>query len=141
MRNCRSWGAGAAVAGSLLGSLLPRVALSVAPEAAPAARPQPADIPLSRVYSLVPERDPYESIYEPPGPPRVEEGVNAGGVNFDLRVSYMTDYVYRGIDQSERLGAIDNLGNVNTRANLGAEDAPNLQFDGFLKLNLGRLPH
>src|SRR5436853_372462 len=40
------------------------------------------------------QQDPYESIYLPPGPPREEEGVNAGGVNFNFRVSYLTDYVY-----------------------------------------------
>ena len=86
-------------------------------------------------------QDPYESIYLPPGPPRVEEGVNAGGVNFGLRVAYLTDYVYRGIDQSERLAAVDEDGNFNPGADVGAEDAPNNQFDGSLKLNLGRLPH
>jgi hypothetical protein len=86
-------------------------------------------------------RDPYESIYLPPGPPREEEGVNQGGVNFDLKVSYLTDYVYRGIDQAERLSSLDADGNFVSGADLGAEDAPNLQFDAFLKLNLGRLPH
>ena len=39
----------------------------------------------------------------------------------------MTDYVYRGVDHSE-------VGNA-------AEDAPNLQFDGYLTFDLGRLPH
>jgi hypothetical protein len=86
-------------------------------------------------------QDPYESIYLPPGPPREEEGVNAGGVNFSLHVSYLTDYVYRGIDQSERLSALDGVGEVVPDADVGAEDAPNLQFDGSLELNLGRLPH
>jgi hypothetical protein len=86
-------------------------------------------------------QDPEESIYLPPGPPREEEGVNQGGVNFALRVSYLTDYVYRGIDQSERLAHIDETGAFNPTADVGAEDAPNLQFDGSLQLNLGRLPH
>jgi hypothetical protein len=117
------------------------VAGSFVPASASAAEPESTDPPLTKVLSLVQERDPYESIYEPPGPPRVEEGVNAGGVNFDLRVSYLTDYVYRGIDQSERLAALDDLGNPNPAAKPGHEDAPNLQFDGFLKLNLGRMPH
>lgn len=67
-----------------------------------------------------------ESIYAPPAPPREDEGVNQGGVNIDLHVRYMTDYVYRGVDHSE-------LG--------GHEDAPNLQFDGKLSFNLGKLPH
>lgn len=98
--------------------------------------PQPApQHPLSLM------QDPYESIYLPPGPPREEEGVNEGGVNVGLRVSYLTDYVYRGVDQSERLAHIDATGAFDPAANVGAEDAPNLQFDGSLALNLGRLPH
>ncbi len=75
---------------------------------------------------LVQLQDPEESIYEDVGPPRPEEGFNSGGVNFDLTVSYLTDYVFRGVDQSE-------LGEN--------EDAPNLQFDGFFKFDLGKLPH
>ena len=53
--------------------------------------------------------------------------MNAGGVNLSLTVNYMTDYVFRGIDKSD-------VGNA-------AEDAPNLQFDGKLSFNLGKLPH
>jgi hypothetical protein len=86
-------------------------------------------------------QDPYESIYEPPGPPREGEGINQGGANFGLRVSYLSDYVYRGIDQSERLATLDETGAVVPGADAGAEDAPNLQFDGNKKLNLDRLPH
>jgi hypothetical protein len=87
------------------------------------------------------QQDPYESIYQPPGPPREEEGVNAGGVNFNFRVSYLTDYVYRGVDQSEQLSSINGAGQFDPGADLGSEDAPNLQFEGSLSLNLGRLPH
>jgi hypothetical protein len=101
---------------------------------------EPADAPPARVLTMT-ERDPYESIYEPPGPPRVEEGINAGGVNFEFRLSYMTDYVFRGIDQSERLSTLTETGAIDPGADLGAEDAPNLQIDGFFTLNLGRLPH
>lgn len=97
--------------------------------------------PSSRVLPFALMQNPEESIYLPPGPPREEDGVNAGGVNFNLHVSYLTDYVYRGIDQSERLAALDSLGVFNPAADVGAEDAPNLQFDGNLQLNLGRLPH
>jgi len=86
-------------------------------------------------------QDPYESIYVPEGPPREEEGVNAGGVNFELRVSYLTDYIYRGVDQSERLSSLDGDGGVIPDADVGSEDAPNNQFDGKIKLNLGKLPH
>jgi hypothetical protein len=67
-----------------------------------------------------------ESVYAPPAPPRPEEGVNVGGVNLDLTVRYLTDYVYRGVDRSD-------VG--------GHEDAPNLQFDGRLEFDLGKLPH
>jgi hypothetical protein len=94
-----------------------------------------------RVAPFTLMQDPYESIYLPPGPPRVEEGVNEGGVNFGLRIAYLTDYVYRGVDQSERLAALDELGQPNPDADVGAEDAANLQFDGSLEMNLGRLPH
>ena len=97
--------------------------------------------PASAVPVTADNRDPNESIYLPPGAPREEEGINQGGVNFDLKVSYLTDYVYRGIDQSERLSSLDAEGHINPNADLGAEDAPNLQFDAYLTLNLGRLPH
>ena len=137
MRIRRSWALGAVVA-----SFAPLAALAAAP---PATSPRPSlpdrDVPLSQVLLLTQNYDPYESIYEPPGAPRVEEGVNNGGANFDLRVSYLTDYVYRGVDQSERLAALDNLGNPLPETTRGSEDAPNTQFDGFIKLNLGRLPH
>lgn len=73
--------------------------------------------------SLLPED---RSVYAPPAPPRDEEAINLGGVNFDLAVRYATDNVYRGIDRSE-------VG--------GNEDSPNLQFDGKLSFNLGKFPH
>jgi hypothetical protein len=59
----------------------------------------------------------------------------ARGVRLSLDVNYMTDYVFRGIDRSE-VGSID-PNDVGT----AAEDAPNLQFDGRLSFDLGRLPH
>ena len=67
-----------------------------------------------------------DSIYAPAAPPREDEGVNEGAVHLDLTVRYVTDYVYRGIDRSETSGR---------------EDAPNLQFDGKLNFDLGKLPH
>jgi hypothetical protein len=85
--------------------------------------PQQMHFPDSRGFTL--QQEP-ESIYAPPQPPREDEGVNEGGVNVDLVVRYMTDYVYRGIDFSE-------VG--------GAEDAPNLQVEGKIAWNLGKLPH
>ncbi len=67
-----------------------------------------------------------ESIYALPEPPKPNEGVNQGGVHVDVAVRYMSDYIYRGIDNSE-------VG--------GHEDAPNLQFDGQLSFDLGKAPH
>lgn len=84
----------------------------------------PAARPATRPVML--QQDP-ESIYAIPEVPRESDGVNLGGVNLDLTINYLTDYVFRGIDRSE--------------AGDGSEDAPNLQFDGRLTFNLGRLPH
>jgi hypothetical protein len=67
-----------------------------------------------------------ESVYAPPAPSRPEEGINEGGAHLDLRVNYMTDYVFRGIEIVEPPGP---------------EDRPNLQFDGTLSWDLGRAPH
>jgi hypothetical protein len=74
-----------------------------------------------------------ESVYAPPVAPREEEGINQGAVNLDLTVRYMTDYVYRGIDYGETIPG--------TTFGGGAEDAPNLQFDGRILFDLGKLPH
>jgi len=96
--------------------------------------PAPAEAPfvLVRPFALV---DTPESIYPDPEPPQPNTGINEGGVHLSLNVNYMTDYVYRGIDRSE-VGAIDpsETGDV-------TEDAPNLQFDGKLTFDLGRIPH
>lgn len=66
-----------------------------------------------------------DNVYLSPAPPTVEQLTNQGGVNFSLDVSYLTRYVYRGVDQ--------------TTPPLHSE-AP-LQFNGELEFNLGRLPH
>jgi hypothetical protein len=79
--------------------------------------------PNPAALSLLPDD---RSVYAPPAPPRDDEGVNAGGVHIDLNVRYVTDNVFRGVDRSE-------VG--------GPEDAPNLQFDGRLSFDLGKLPH
>ena len=95
-------------------------------------------------------QDPDESIYDLPLAPREQDGYNAGGVHFDLTVTYLTDYVFRGVDQSERLAGIgtgDDAalpgggGGGGGGGDVGNEDAPNLQFDGFLEFDLGKLPH
>lgn len=65
------------------------------------------------------------SVYAPPAPLRPEDGVNMGGVHVDLRVNYMTDYVFRGIEIMEVPAS---------------EDAANLQVQAQLKWDLGRFP-
>lgn len=67
-----------------------------------------------------------ESIYAPPSPTRESPQVNEGAVHFDLAVSYLTDYVYRGIEIFEPPGA---------------EDQANIQIDSKLSFDLGKLPH
>jgi hypothetical protein len=54
-----------------------------------------------------------------------DELVNHGGVHFDLDVLYLSNYIYRGIDQST----------------LGHSPENALQFDGKLSFDLGKLPH
>ncbi len=112
------------------------VLLLMAPHPANAAEPAPQPSPLSlprHPLSLMQSDD--ESVYEMPAVPREDEGVNAGGVNFDLRVSYLTDYLYRGIKRSTPNG-IDPAGTGKSSGN-----GPNLQFDGSFEFDLGKLPH
>lgn len=102
------------------------------------------------VYAV---QDQPDSVYAPPAPPREDEGINAGAVQFDLAIRYTTDYVFRGVDRGEYLGRLpDSLPdgqnlptpvdptqiNENTT---GAEDRPNLQIDAKLDFDLGKLPH
>ena len=47
----------------------------------------------------------YESVYAPPDPISANTGVNEGGVHVALDLSYMSDYVYRGINESNRIAA------------------------------------
>jgi hypothetical protein len=91
---------------------------AVAPTAAPA-----LDLPSPTALSLMLDD---QSVYAPPAPPREDEGFNAGGVNLDLNFRYATDNVYRGVSRSE---------------GLKNRHSPNLQFDGRLDFNLGKLPH
>jgi hypothetical protein len=66
-----------------------------------------------------------DNVYLPPAPPTPDQLTNQGGVNFSLDISYLTRYVYRGVDQ--------------TTPPLHTEQP--LQFDGKLEFNLGKLPH
>jgi hypothetical protein len=67
-----------------------------------------------------------ESVYAPPELPRDDDGINQGGVHFDFTVSYVTDYMYRGVELFEVPEA---------------EDTLNLQIDTKLSFDLGKLPH
>jgi Bacterial protein of unknown function (Gcw_chp) len=69
-------------------------------------------------------QDQTESVYAPPSPPSPDEGTNEGALHLDAKVNYMTDYIYRGIEPIPL-----------------SNSAPNLQFDGKLSLDLGKLPH
>jgi len=113
----------AACAGVLLATMSAGSLAADAPAETPAGAPAPSYFPSASGFTL--QQEP-ESIYAPPQPPREDEGLNEGGVHIDLTVRYMTDYVYRGLDFSE-------VG--------GAEDAPNLQIDGKISWDLGKLPH
>jgi hypothetical protein len=106
---------------------------AVATMAATEPIPPPAEMTAIRPLHLV---DDPETIYAPLAPPKPNSGVNQGGVNFNLSVNYLTDYVYRGIDRTEP-GAINPL----EGGRHPSEDAPNLQFDGKLSFDLGRMPH
>lgn len=69
--------------------------------------------------------DEPRGVYPEIMPPQQEQGINAGGVHFDLDFAWMTRYVYRGIDQSTIPGRAEN-----------AE-----QFNGTADFDLGKLPH
>jgi hypothetical protein len=114
-----------ACAASALGASPPRSADALNPWGPSTTRP----VTLAMI-------DEPESIYAPPAPPREIDKTNEGGVRFALNFDYLTDYVFRGIDRSE-VGRIDPA----ETGSGGREDAPNLQFDGSAKFDLGRLPH
>ena len=95
------------------------------------------DAPLTLMQS------PYESVYAPPEPRDPQEGVNEGGVTLDLSVSYLTDYVLRGVDMGELAASVstDPLALIPPGEDIGGgEDSPNLQIDGRVSFDLGKLP-
>jgi hypothetical protein len=65
-----------------------------------------------------------ESVYAPPSPPEANQGTNQGAMHLDVKVNYMTDYIYRGIEPIP-----------------STTGGPNLQFDGKFSLDLGKFPH
>jgi hypothetical protein len=132
----------AAVGALVLWCAAPTLADDTARPARPArtARPTPLrDEPLR----LVVQQDDYESVYAPPDPIDANTGVNEGGVHFRIDVSYLTDYVFRGLDESERIAATLAPGDTTGRpgAAPGHEDSPNIQVDAEMKFDLGKAPH
>src|SRR5690348_3551785 len=85
------------------------------------------------LLSLQPEP---ASVYAPPAAPREQVGLNEGGVHVRLDVNYMTDYVFRGLDRSDGTGLTVP---GQSAKSFGHEDAPNLQFDGQISWDLGKL--
>jgi hypothetical protein len=73
------------------------------------------------------------SVYALPTPATTDEGANTGGVNVDMRVNYLGDYLYRGVDRTTFIDTSTGGATANERANF--------QFDGKLMWNLGKLPH
>ena len=73
------------------------------------------------------------SVYALPTPATTDEGANTGGVNIDMRVNYLSDYLYRGVDRTRFIDSNTSGATFNERANF--------QFDGKLYFNLGKLPH
>ncbi len=80
----------------------------------------------SLVTSLALAQAAPPSVYAPPEIPTEADGTNLGAVHMDFSVSYFTDYIYRGVEVFETPGAEDQL---------------NLQFDGKVSFDLGKLPH
>jgi hypothetical protein len=67
-----------------------------------------------------------ESVYPPPEPSLLDDPrAQPTGFRFDLSVSYLTDYVWRGIERFD--------------ADRG-EDRPNVQYDAHIAFDLGKLP-
>ena len=66
-----------------------------------------------------------ENVYLPPQGPTPDQLTNQGGVHFSLDTTYLSTYMYRGVDQST--------------PPIRNEHA--LQFDGRLDFDLGKLPH
>src|SRR5207248_563579 len=73
------------------------------------------------------------SVYALPTPATTDEGANTGGVNIDMKVNYLSDYLYRGVDRTRFIDRSIPGPIANERANF--------QFDGKLNWNLGKLPH
>ena len=86
----------------------------------------PAGAQVREAYQFLDDRTSSpDNVYLPDTTPQPDLVTNTGGVHFSLDTSYLSHYMYRGIDQSTR-----------PRRNENA-----LQFDGRLKFELDNFPH
>jgi hypothetical protein len=94
------------------------------PTAVPVAQPASsvADAYAPQRMAIV---DEPESVYPQASAPHTQEPLNSGSVSFDLTISYLSRYVFRGVDQATLPGHSENA----------------LQFKGEAEFDLGRLPH
>ncbi|HZK82549.1 MAG TPA: hypothetical protein VFC46_15810, partial [Humisphaera sp.] len=69
--------------------------------------------------------DEPENVYPEIMPQRMQENLNGGGVNFGLNIDWLSDYVYRGVDQNTP----------------GRRPENSLEFTAQAKFDLGKLPH
>src|SRR5213075_1350450 len=74
------------------------------------------------------------SVYALPTPATTDEGANTGGVNIDMKVNYLTDYLYRGVDRTNFIDLNSGPGGRGQAFN----ERANFQFDGRLTWNLGK---
>jgi hypothetical protein len=105
----------------------PAARAQLLPAASELAPTDPGLVPAPAALTLMPSGGNDDtSVYAPPRPPREDEGLNLGGVDFDLTFRYATDNVYRGVSRSE---------------GVAHRHSPNYQFDGRLTFDTGKLPH
>ncbi|HTW95708.1 MAG TPA: hypothetical protein VMD30_12975 [Tepidisphaeraceae bacterium] len=121
---------------SLLSAQPPRVIeLLPPPQSNPTATPAspPQSQSLASTYRPLmlddDQSDLVESPYTESPPPLPGEGLNQGGVNNDLSLTYFNHYMYRGVDHSI------------TSTNGTKGTTLNLEINDQLEFNLGDLPH
>lgn len=91
----------------------------------PTTQPQDPPSEIAKIPTLSLAIEEPESVYPQPSARQGDEGVNAGAVHFALNVSYLSRYIYRGVDQTP----------------LGQRGENALQFDGQMEFDLQKLPH
>jgi len=104
------------------------------PVASPAVTPTLATLFQPITLDESPPND-DENVYVEPPPPPPGEGVNNGGVNNDLTLTYFNHYIYRGVDHS----ITASNGSANSQKSKGT--SLNLEINDRLEFNLGNWPH